>query len=137
MLEHTLFETEEFEEHSRILFDAMREGGRVGFEKVEWSNGGLFDDDDTIELNRDDIGLCLKVARMDWSNIDPSILGTLFERGLDPEKRSQLGAHYTDHDKIMLIVNPVIVEPLTNEWRETRSKVEVLTEEREKHDAEI
>ena len=40
-------------------------------------------------------------------------MGTLFERGLDPDKRSQLGAHYTDRDKIMLIVNPVIVAPLT------------------------
>ena len=33
------------------------------------------------------------------SEIDPSILGTLFERGLDPDKRSQLGAHYTDREK--------------------------------------
>ena len=35
---------------------------------------------------------------LDWSEIDPSILGTLFERGLDPGKRAQLGAHYTDLD---------------------------------------
>ena len=42
----------------------------------------------------------------------PSILGTLFERGLDPGKRAQLGAHYTDRDKIMLIVEPVIIRPL-------------------------
>nr|WP_321170043.1 type IIL restriction-modification enzyme MmeI [Pseudodonghicola flavimaris] len=32
--------------------------------------------------------------------------------GLDPDKRSQLGAHYTDRDKIMQIVNPVVEEPL-------------------------
>ena len=32
--------------------------------------------------------------------VDPSILGTLFERGLDPDKRAQFGAHYTDRDKI-------------------------------------
>ena len=32
--------------------------------------------------------------------IDPSILGTLFEHGLDPGKRAELGAHYTDRDKI-------------------------------------
>ena len=37
----------------------------------------------------------------------PRSSGTLFERGLDPDKRSQLGAHYTDRDKIMLIVEPV------------------------------
>src|SRR5262249_5967229 len=58
-----------------------------------------------------------------WSNIDPSIMGTLFERGLDPGKRSQLGAHYTDPDKIMVIVNPVIVEPLTREWQAIKSKL--------------
>ena len=28
------------------------------------------------------------------------ILGTLFERGLDPDKRAQFGAHYTNRDKI-------------------------------------
>ena len=48
--------------------------------------------------------------------IDPSILGTLFERGLDPGKRAQLGAHYTDRDKIMLLVEPVVIRPLLTEW---------------------
>jgi len=32
-------------------------------------------------------------AGLNWSAIDVSIFGTLFERGLDPGKRSQLGAH--------------------------------------------
>ena len=43
--------------------------------------------------------LTLSAAKLDWAEIDPSILGTLFERGLDPDKRSQLGAHYTDRRK--------------------------------------
>ena len=45
----------------------------------------------------------------------------LFERGLDPDKRSQLGAHYTDRDKIMRIVEPVIVRPLIAEWETATS----------------
>ena len=53
----------------------------------------------------------LAASRLDWSEIDPSILGTLFERGLDPGKRAQLGAHYTDRDKIMLLVEPVVIRP--------------------------
>ena len=56
-----------------------------------------------LPLDRDGIELALKAAVLDWSEIDPSIFGTLFERGLDPDKRSQLGAHYTDRDKIMRI----------------------------------
>ena len=58
-----------------------------------------------------------------WSDINPSILGTLFERGLDPDKRSQLGAHYTDRDKIMQIVRPVVVEPLLAEWDEVKAQI--------------
>jgi type II restriction/modification system DNA methylase subunit YeeA len=51
-------------------------------------------------------------------------MGTLFERGLDPSKRSQLGAHYTDAAKIMMIVRPVIIEPLLREWEEVRTAIE-------------
>jgi len=123
MLEASLRKPDEFEIHARQLFAAMRSGGPVGFERVDWFNGGLFDDDRTLPLTEDDIKQTLEVARLDWSNIDPSIMGTLFERGLDPDKRSQLGAHYTDRDKIMLIVNPVIVEPLSRKWEETRAEM--------------
>ena len=49
------------------------------------------------------------------SEIEASILDALFERGLDPDKRSQLGAHYTDRDKIVRIVDPVVVRPLLAE----------------------
>jgi type II restriction/modification system DNA methylase subunit YeeA len=58
------------------------------------------------------LGACV----LDWSSIEPSIFGTLFERGLDPGKRSQLGAHYTDPDTIMKIVRPVVIEPWLREW---------------------
>lgn len=126
MLEASLRQPESFETHAKALFAAMQSGGSVGFEHVEWFNGGLFDNDLAIPLQENDIKQTLEVARLDWSNIEPSIMGTLFERGLDPDKRSQLGAHYTDRDKIMLIVNPVIVEPLTREWGETKAKIEAL-----------
>ena len=116
----------EFEPLCRSLFDAMRTGGRLGFERVEWFNGGLFDDDTALPLNKVEIERALDAADMDWSQIDPSIMGTLFERGLDPDKRSQLGAHYTDADKIMKIIEPVIERPLEAEWVEVRTEIEAL-----------
>ncbi len=76
----------------------------------------LFNDDDALPLNRADVKVALKAANQDWANIDPSIMGTLLERGTDPSKRSQLGMHYTDPEKIMMIVNPVVIEPLLREW---------------------
>ncbi|SFK84715.1 type IIL restriction-modification enzyme MmeI [Falsiroseomonas stagni] len=58
------------------LFVAMRTGGEVGMEAIEWFNGGLFDSNAALQ----------KAAERAWADIEPSILGTLFERGLDPEK---------------------------------------------------
>jgi hypothetical protein len=109
----------------------MRAGGRIGFERVEWFNGGLFDDDSPLPLTREDIALVRDAAARDWAEIDPSIFGTLFERGLDPDKRSQLGAHYTDRDKIMLIVEPVIIRPWLAEWAAIRAEIEKLMRQAE------
>jgi len=117
---------ETFAVHAKALFGAMKTGGLVGFETVEWFNGGLFDSDHVLPLEWEDLDDLIRAATLDWSDIDPSILGTLFERGLDPAKRSQLGAHYTDRDKIMQIVNPVIVEPLLAEWIEVKVKIEII-----------
>ncbi len=126
MLKASRSQPESFGGHAATLFAAMKSGGLVGFTSVEWFNGGLFDDDSALPLDRDDIDSLVTAAALDWSEVDPSILGTLFERGLDPDKRSQLGAHYTDRDKIMQIVEPVIQRPLTAEWEAIRCQIEEL-----------
>ncbi|MEQ7873121.1 class I SAM-dependent DNA methyltransferase [Sphingomonas sp. ASV193] len=113
----------DFQTLATSLFAAMRTGGMVGFERVEHFNGGLFDDDETLPLEADDIALCRRVAALDWGEIDPSILGTLFERGLDPDKRAQLGAHYTDRAKILKIVDPVIIQPWLIKWEAVKGGI--------------
>ena len=123
MLEHAQHRPHDFADLARDLFGAMSTGGRIGFEAVAWFNGGLFDDDTALPLCKHQIETTLKVAALDWSEIDPSILGTLFERGLDPGKRSQLGAHYTDRDKIMLIVEAVLICPWLAEWEATKAEI--------------
>ena len=94
------------------LFEVMATGGRVGFETVAWFNGGLFDDSTALPLEKSDIETVLAASDLDWSEIDPSILGMLFERGLDPGKRAQLGAHYTDRDKIILLAGIYASDPV-------------------------
>ena len=128
MLEHARRRPQDFAAMARELFGAMSAGGHVGFETVAWFNGGLFDSDDALALTREEIETTLKAAALDWSEIDPSILGTLFERGLDPEKRSQLGAHYTDRDKIMQIIEPVVTRPWLKEWEKARAEIALRLE---------
>ena len=123
MLRHARPAPERFTELAGDLFEVMATGGRVGFETVAWFNGGLFDDGAVLPLEKSDIETVLAAADLDWSEIDPSILGTLFERGLDPGKRAQLGAHYTDRDKIMLLVEPVVIRPLLVEWETEKTVI--------------
>ena len=123
MLEHARQRPEDFAALARDLFRAMATGGRVGFETVAWFNGGLFDDAAALPLDKAEIETTLKASALDWSEIDPSILGTLFERGLDPSKRSQLGAHYTDRDKIMRIIEPVVIRPWLAEWEAVKARI--------------
>ena len=128
MLDHSRRRPQDFAAMARELFGAMAAGGRVGFETVAWFNGGLFDSDDALALTREEIETTLEAAALDWSEIDPSILGTLFERGLDPAKRSQLGAHYTDRDKIMQIIEPIVTRPWLKEWEKARAEISLRLE---------
>jgi len=126
MLEASVDDPDSFVDNAQKLFAAMaKPNGKLDFRKIEWFNGGLFDDENALPLKRKDIQSALKAANQDWSNIDPSIMGTLFERGLDPDKRSQLGAHYTDPEKIMMIINPVIIDPLMREWEAVKTEITV------------
>jgi len=103
------------------LFNAMRKGGDFALEDIHWFNGGLFKNINVLPLTTGEIKILHEAAKLDWSGIEPSIFGTLFERGLDPKKRSQLGANYTDAATIMRIITPVVVEPLTAEWEAAKS----------------
>ncbi len=115
-----------FEQWSSELFRAMQLGGALAFKRVDWFNGGLFEDAATLHLEVPELKLLAEACRLDWSEIEPSIFGTLFERGLDPDKRSQLGAHYTDPATIMKIVQPVIIEPWLRDWESEKIELRML-----------
>ena len=98
------------------LFKSMQAGGDFMLEDIAWFNGGLFQVIEPIPLEVSEVKALLAASNMNWSHIEPSIFGTMFERGLDPAMRSQLGANYTDPGTIGKIIYPVIVRPLAAEW---------------------
>ncbi|MDZ7862221.1 class I SAM-dependent DNA methyltransferase [Acidovorax sp.] len=98
------------------LFTVMRKGGLYGNDDIPWFNGGLFKKVKVPTLTIMEVTELRNAASLNWSAIDVSIFGTLFERGLDPAKRSQLGAHYTDPATILRIVEPVLTRPLLQKW---------------------
>lgn len=109
------------------LFEKMsKSGGLFGVDRIQWFNGGLFDGPEVLQLTTDEIDTVRKVSELDWSEIEPAIFGTLFERGLDESKRSLLGAHYTDRASILRLVEPVLIAPLRREFDHVRAQVEAI-----------
>jgi hypothetical protein len=104
----------------------MSTGGDFLIERIRHFNGSLFDAGAVLELTAKEIAAIGTAAGEDWSAVDVSISGTLFERGLNPAKRTQQGAHYTGRPDIETIVEPVVLVPLRREWADVRAKVESL-----------
>jgi type II restriction/modification system DNA methylase subunit YeeA len=107
------------------LFTAMqKKGGDYGDHDIAWFNGGLFKNIEIPPLTATDLqALYRAAADMDWRAIDPTIFGTLFERGLDPAARAPLGAHYTDTGTIAKLIEPLVSEPLAAEWAKIRPQL--------------
>jgi hypothetical protein len=108
------------------LFESMATGEPFGPEDILHFNGGLFNDTAVIDLDKKEIGVLLDCAEKYWAQVEPSIFGTLFERILDPNKRSQLGAHYTSRADIETLLKPVMLDPLRREWDAVRTEADAL-----------
>ena len=115
----------------RQLFGAKRAGGFFGVDHILHFDGGLFDDEEVLDLDAEWLRVLNRLTGLDWGNMEPAILGTLFERSLDPSNRAQLGAHYTSREDILAIVEPVLIASLRRKWTEVQEQARSLVERRD------
>ena len=121
-----LDDKQQFAEALEQLFRVMSKGGLFGHHKIRHFNGHLFEEVTVFELTDEEISLLAEAAEADWEFIQPSIMGTLFERALEPGQRSQLGAHYTSEEDIKTLVEPVLMAPWRREWHALRDELRQL-----------
>ena len=126
VIDNTKHNPAEFKNVVGGLFAQMATGGHFGADRIPHFDGHVFDDAEVLDLTVEELERVAGVTVLDWGAIDPSIFGTLFERALDPDKRSQLGAHYTSREDIETIVGPVVMAPLRGEWSRVREQAAAL-----------
>ena len=111
-----------FSERLNLLFEWMNEGNRIASPPIKQFNGGLFDGSKhDLEIVTSIMPLVREADALDWSQIEPAIFGTLFERIYNPEKRAQHGRHYTSRKDIETLVEPVVMTPLRRDWENVKS----------------
>lgn len=91
------------------------------FQAFKFVNGGLFRDDEPVpEFGRKARRILLDCARLDWSEINPDIFGSMFQAVIDEEQRGNLGQHYTSVSNIMKVIQPLFLDPLYAELEKSR-----------------
>jgi hypothetical protein len=100
--------------------------------RMKHFNGGLFDKVEVLPVTGKQLQLLIDAAEHDWSQVEPSIFGTLVERALTPADRHKLGAHYTPRAYVERLVNHVVITPLRDDWRGVQVEVEQALDGTEK-----
>ncbi len=103
------------------LFVTMSTGGDALGTYINHFDGGLFDGQtESLVIDTKAINSIRRADELDWSQVEPSVFGTMFERVFNPKKRTQLGMHYTSREDIEMLVEPVVMSPIRRKWEETQ-----------------
>ncbi len=90
-------------------------------------NGGLFSKRYPIPmLSRRTRLLMLQCGKLQWSEINPDIFGSMTQAIVSPEKRAELGIHYTSVPNIMKVIQPLFLDDLTEEYIRSRNSIKAL-----------
>jgi hypothetical protein len=92
-------------------------------------NGKLFDEALPIAaFNKDMRQLLIECCYLDWGKISPAIFGSLFQSVMDPEKRRNIGGHYTSEKNILKLIKPLFLDELWEEFESIKSNPNKLKE---------
>ena len=97
-------------------------GGK--FKDIRYFNGGLFKDVDIVDVDEHCLKVLKEVADKDWTNVNPSIFGALFEGTMRSNERHKYGAHFTSEQDMMRVITPTIIRP----WKEKIAKAKTIDE---------
>lgn len=83
------------------------------FKPFPYVNGGIFAEKiSVIDFNKKMRVALVDVANYDWTTINPTIFGSLFQLIKNKEARRELGEHYTTEENINKIVYPLFLDEL-------------------------
>ena len=91
-------------------------------EKFPYVNGGLFSGStDTPRFSKIARSYLLHVGKLDWTQINPDIFGSMIQAVADDEERGALGMHYTSVPNILKVLNPLFLDNLRAELDEAEN----------------
>lgn len=116
----------------KVLFasldDEDKEGYPAHLAAFPYVNGELFKDFSQIpKFNKESRKLLLEASsKLDWSEINPDIFGSMFQAVVRPGERTGLGQHYTSVPNIMKTIEPLFLDNLRDEFNNSYEDLKKL-----------
>lgn len=115
---YTQEDGQDLKEFLKVLFASLDDEDRDGYPaylaEFPYVNGRLFSDFTEIpKFNKVARDLLIESSsKLDWSNINPDIFGSMFQAVVRPGERTGLGQHYTSVPNIMKAIEPLFLDQL-------------------------
>lgn len=95
------------------------------FQDYPYTNGLLFENEIKLpKFNQKIRSMLIESSKLDWSNINPDIFGSMIQVVANNEDRSNLGMHYTSVPNILKVINPLFLDDIN-------SKIDLANSEKE------
>ena len=128
--------------HYRLqeLFEALNLPEEKRAKKTMWSgevaqfryiNGKLFEENLRLAgFDKKMRALLLECCEdFDWGRVSPAVFGSMFQGVMDEDEddiRRKMGAHYTDEENILKVVNPLFMDELWNKFKRVKNNLRAL-----------
>lgn len=116
----------------KVLFASLDDEDKDGYPAhlaaFPYVNGELFKDFSQIpKFNKESRKLLLEASsKLDWSQINPDIFGSMFQAVVRPGERTGLGQHYTSVPNIMKTIEPLFLDELREEFNNSYDDLKKL-----------
>jgi MmeI, DNA-methyltransferase domain/MmeI, target recognition domain/MmeI, C-terminal domain/MmeI, helicase spacer domain/MmeI, N-terminal domain len=109
----------------------IREDARAGkheyAKRFPYVNGGLFRDRTEVPMfSRIARRILIDSAKLDWSEINPDIFGSMIQAVVKPEMRGEIGMHYTSVPNILKVLRPLFLDDIEQAVRDAGANVKKL-----------
>lgn len=121
---HTQDDGSDLSQFFETLYESLDKRDKSGYpsyiQQFPYVNGHLFADKFSIPtLTAKVRRLILECGDQNWKEINPDIFGSMFQAVKDSKVRSGLGQHYTSVPNIMKVINPLFMDDLREEFRDS------------------
>lgn len=90
-------------------------------------NGGLFSGNlEVPKFSQMARNYLLNVGKLDWTQINPDIFGSMIQAVADDEERGNIGMHYTSVPNILKVLNPLFLDDLRKKLAEAGDNTRML-----------